>query len=337
MHSDTASPIERFVFGQDDVAAIRDRLSGYLSRHVGSGIADVLFRAGRIDAVWAVRTDDGRDLVVKAHRPPVDPTVLHANTRAQTLLAEAGFPCPVPVSGPDSFDGLALSTQTLITAGEPVSGREPGIRRAMATGLAEHVDILRRSPDLVTLVGPGPAWCRYQDGPWPTPHDSIFDFSTTPPDFRWLDDFAAAAADRLNQSRGDRPVLTGHADWYGGNLRFDGDHLVAAFDWDLFADTESVIAGVSAGSYTASATSGAGLPTPDEVAAFLIDYDSVRPRHFSADEQRTAAAAASWTIAYNARCELAMLPSGTDSGPTLELIRRNQDRYLDLTWARVGR
>jgi Phosphotransferase enzyme family len=332
MNNDAVSPLERYVLGQGDVAAIRDRLSRYLGRYVGSGISDVLFRAGRIDAVWAVHTDDGRDLVVKAHRQPVDLSVLQANTRAQNLLAGAGFPCPVPVSGPDRFDGLALSTQTLIAAGEPVSGREPGIRRAMAIGLAEHVDVLRSSPDLVSLVGPGPAWCRYQHGPWPTPHDSIFDFSATPADFGWLDSFATAAADRLNQSRPRSPVLVGHADWYCGNLRFDGDRLVAAFDWDLFADTEPVIAGMSAGAYTASGTSGAGLPTPDEVAAFLIDYDTVRPQRFSADEQRTAAAAASWTIAYNARCELAMLTPEADSGPTLELTQRNQNRYLGLTW-----
>jgi hypothetical protein len=133
----------------------------------------------------------------------------------------------------------------------------------------------------------------------------------------------------LNDQDGHDETVVGHADWYSGNLRFDGDRLVAAFDWALTADTEAVIAGLSAGSYTAGGSSAGGLPTPDEVAAFLLDYDSVRTRPFAPRQQRVVAGAASWVIAYNARCELSLLGA---SAPTVELAHRDRNRYLALRW-----
>ena len=53
----------------------RDRL--------GSAIADVRFRAGRIDAVWGVGLQDSRAVVIKAHRTPVDLRAAKATIDAQ--------------------------------------------------------------------------------------------------------------------------------------------------------------------------------------------------------------------------------------------------------------
>ncbi|MDX6264566.1 MAG: hypothetical protein QOH84_6254 [Kribbellaceae bacterium] len=326
------SGCERAIFGDTSAEAIADLLDRYLTRALGSPLAEIKFRAGRIDSVWAVRTGDERELIVKAHRPPVDLTARHATSTAQRLLADAGFPCPRPASGADQFEGLVLSAETLLPAGRPRSGRHPGVRRSIAAGLAEHVEILRGHPELVPQVGAGPAWCQYQAGPWPTPHDSIFDFRTTPDGYSWLDGFARAAADRLISPARRDPVVIGHADWYGGNLRFDGDDLVAAFDWDLVADTEPVIAGLSAAGYTDSGSDAPDLPSPDDVVAFLTDYEAATSRSFSSAGQRTAMAAASWVIAYNARCDLSMLAGEPRPGSPLDLARRHRDRYLDLTW-----
>jgi len=82
------------------------------------------------------------------------------------------------------------SAETLLVEGSPGDPREPGTRMAMLKGLAEHIDILRAGRDLVSTAGSGPAWCRYHAGPWPTPHDTIFDFTVTPDGFGWLDEFA---------------------------------------------------------------------------------------------------------------------------------------------------
>lgn len=247
MASEPVRGPEQAVFGENNAGAIAGRLAGYLARHLGTGLAEVLFRAGRIDAVWGVRTDDGRDIVIKAHRAPVDLPAREATVAAQRILVAAGFPCPVPLSGPDRFDGLVLSAETLIGGGVVESGRRPGARRAMAGGLA-------------------------------------------------------------------------------------ADRLVAAYDWDLFADTEAVIAGMSAGSYTTVGSDGGTPPTPDEVAAFLRDYDGFRARPFTAGEQHTAAATAAWALAYVARCELGMLPAGSSSAPALDLIRWHGREYLAVAW-----
>jgi hypothetical protein len=326
------SGTERAIFGDVSVEAIADLLDRYLTRELGSPLAEILFRAGRVDAVWAVRSGDEREIIVKAHRQPVDLTARHATATAQRLLADAGFPCPQPASGPDQFEGLVLSAETLMTAGRPGSGRQPSVRRSIAAGLAEHVEILRGHPELTPQVGPGPAWCQYQSGPWPTPHDPIFDFRTTPDGYSWLDSFARTAADRLIRPTRHDPIVIGHADWYGGNLRFDGDRLVAAFDWDLVADTEPVIAGLSAAAYTDSGSDASDLPSPDDVVDFLIDYEAATSRSFSKSQQRVAAAAASWVIAFNARCELSMLVGQSRPGSPLELARLHRDRYLELTW-----
>jgi hypothetical protein len=326
------SGTERAIFGDlggDEVAELLDR---YLRRHLGTGLSGVLFRSGRIDVVWAVQAEDGRAMVIKVHRQPLDLAERRAATRAQRLLAGAGFPCPEPLSGPDRVNGLFLSVETLLAVGRACSGREAGIRRSIAAGLAEHIEILRREPELVSSAGRGPAWCRYQGGPWPTPHDPIFDFRTTPPGFAWLDEFARAAAGRLVDAGQGECAVVGHADWYAGNLRFDGDRIVAALDWDLVADNEAMVVGMSAGSYTASSTSSAGLPRPDEVAAFLMDYDGFRSHPFSGSQQETAAAAAGWAIAFNARCELSLLTGVPAPGSALDLAAGQHDSYLELRW-----
>lgn len=83
---------------------------------------------------------------------------------------------------------------------------------------------------------------------------------------------------------------------------------MAAYDWDsLVADSEPVIAGFAAGSYTASNPVGSDAPTPTEVAAFLREYADRRPTAFTSSGRTAASAAATWVLAYNARCELSQL------------------------------
>jgi hypothetical protein len=83
-----------------------------------------------------------------------------------------------------------------------------------------------------------------------------------------------------------RPPSTLSAPWLAGT-----------FDWEFIADTEAVIAGFTASCYAASPTGGGGLSTPEEVAAFLQDYEEVRVDPLSERERRAAAAAAAWILA----------------------------------------
>lgn len=332
MSADELSSTERALVGDPGLGGLRRLFDDYARRRLGSSVAAVIFRSGRIDAVWGVRLDDGREVVIKIHRPPVDLTVRAASVDVQRRLVAAGFPCPTPISGPDDFRGMVLSTEALIADGDSADGRDPATRRAIAVGLARHIAVLASAEDLAELimvVGKGPAWNRYENGPWPTPHDTIFDFTRTPVEFRWLDQLATEASAQILEHRGSDVVL-GHGDWYGGNLLVRNGEVSATYDWDLIADTEAVIAGMAAACYAASSTAGGGLSTPDEVAAFLTDYHQLRP--FSVDEQRAAAGAATWILCFNARCGVSMLDGEPAPGSAISLLREHHADYLGLHW-----
>ncbi len=92
--------------------------------------------------------------------------------------------------------------------------------------------------------------------------------------------------------------------------------------------------GLCAGSFTSGGTAGADTPTSAEMTAFLCDYEDLRPRPFSGPQQRTVAAAITWVLAYNARCEVSLLPTGASArkGFPLEALSTHGDGLLDLRW-----
>ena len=325
------SDTERAVHGAVTLPELHAFLDAWARDRLGSAIADVRFRAGRIDAVWGVELEDSRAVVIKAHRTPVDLGAAQATIDAQRALAAAGFPCPVPLAGPDEVEGRVLTAETLIVGARP-DGRDPAIRRLLADGLSRHIRMLRARPDLLRRAGSGPSWCRYQSGPWPVPHDTIVDFRAPLAGFQWLDTFGQRAADQILNNREAERTVVGHADWYAGNTAVVEGQLVGTFDWELVADSEAVIAGFTASAYASSATAGGGLSTPPEVAAFLHDYEEVRGQPFSTRERRTAAAAAAWILAFNARWQAALIVHSSCDHATIALVQEHQEDYLSLSW-----
>jgi Ser/Thr protein kinase RdoA (MazF antagonist) len=323
------SDTERAVYGSVTAPELRAFLDAWARQRLGSAIARVLFRAGRIDVVWGVELADGRAAVIKTHRPPADLDAIRVANDAQRVLSEAGFPCAVPLAGPDQVDGRALTAETLVDGDTP-DGRDPGSRLLLAGGLARHISILRYRSDFVRRAGSGPSWCHYQGGPWPVPHDTMVDFRSTPGGFAWLDTFGQRAADQIVAHRDASNVVVGHADWYAGNTAVAGGALIGTFDWELVADTEAVIAGFAAACYSASSTGGGGLSTPEEVALFLRDYDTVRGRPLGGRERRTAAGAAAWILAFNARWQVGLIDHGLCHEETVSLVRDRGDDYLTL-------
>lgn len=333
MTAETASGLERAIFGEVDVRHIDDWLDRHITGRLGKGVNRVLFRTGRIGAVYGLQLLDGTDVVVKVPRgtPAIEP--LAAAVGCQRHLAEHHYPCPTPLDGPAVTDGRVAVIETLLDVGETGDIRQDATRRAAAASLAQQVALLRDLSAFAAALTDPPAWARYRDGPWPVPHDSIFDFTDTPAGFGWLDDLAAAAASRAMSAPG--PTVIGHSDWYVGNLRFAEGAMVAAYDWDsLVADTEPVIAGFAAGSYTAGNATGPSAPTPAEVGDFLRDYASRRPAPFTAPGRAAAAAAATWVLAYNARCELTHIPRGGNpvDGSSLSVLAQAGHHYLTLRW-----
>jgi hypothetical protein len=325
------SDTERAVYGSVTGPELQAFLDAWATDRLGSAIANVRFRTGRIDVVWGVDLRDGRAVVIKTHRAPVDLEATRVAGDAQRVLAEAGFPCALPLAGPDEVGGRVLTAETLIEGSAP-DGRDPAGRLLLAGGLARHIELLRARPDFVPRAGTGPSWCRYQDGPWPVPHDTLVDFRSTPAGYAWLDTFGRRAAEQILTHRDAERVVVGHADWYAGNTAVAGNTLTGTFDWELVADTEPVIAGFAAACYAASSTGGGGLSTPAEVAAFLQDYDAVRHQPLAGAERRTAAGAAAWILAFNARWQVGLIEHGLCDESTVALARDRGAEYLALTW-----
>jgi Ser/Thr protein kinase RdoA (MazF antagonist) len=301
------SGIERAFFGSVSVAALDDWLAATARERLGVDVAEILFRSGRIDAVYGLRLADERKVVLKVHRPPVDVDGLAANQEVLGYLASTGYPCPEPVDGPITRGEHVVTIETLLEGGTPADGRVPEVRRALAGAFAEHVRRLRAVAHLGPKLAAGPAWTRYEGGPWPTPHDPIFDFTTTPAAFAWLDDVARTAADELLALRGrDAPVI-GHGDWYDGNAHVEGERIVAVFDWDLMTEAEAVLAGLAATAYLH-----AGAPTAAEASAYLRDLEDARGKPYTDLQRRAASAAGRWVLAFNARCELSLLGNRDD-------------------------
>jgi hypothetical protein len=98
------------------------------------------------------------------------------------------------------------------------------------------------------------------------------------------------------------PCVLGHADFEAQNLRWHGQEMWAVHDWDSLAyQPEAALAGAASGAFAS-----AGPPTlaPIESSeAFLIAYQNIRERLFTAVEGEIAWAASLWMAAYNAREE----------------------------------
>src|SRR5512132_1753092 len=144
---------------------------------------------------------------------------------------------------------------------------------------------------------PNPRWVRWDhtdSGLWPA--------------IRELDDrdqgavpaYVVDTADRVRKRMlaADLPCVLGHADFEAQTLRWHGRDVWAVHDWDSLAwQPEAALAGAASGAFAS-----AGPPTLapiDSSEAFLVAYQNIRGRLFTAVEQEIAWAASLWMAAYN--------------------------------------
>jgi aminoglycoside phosphotransferase (APT) family kinase protein len=298
---DDISGAQRAILGVDTAGEVRDWVDRHVRDQLGAGVDEVLFTAGDIGAVFALRLTDGREVVVKALRPGADLPQLGAVVRAQNLLAASGFGCARVLGGPSTTDGVLAVVEERLTCTSSGSPHDPAARAAMAVALATQIDVLRDFDGTDLLTSP-PAWALWSEGAWPTPHDPIFDFSSRVPGYEWVDETADAAAAVLREADQERRVV-GHSDWVWQNVCVQDGRFVAGYDWDsLVFAPEPMVVGFSAGAFSQGSPTPPDAPTALEVAAFLDDYEQVRA--FSPAERRTAEAAATWVRCYSARCQL---------------------------------
>jgi hypothetical protein len=278
------------------VDALPDWLPAWCLDQLGDEPTEVLFRLQQVSMVFGLRLAGGTDVVVKAR---ADDGRVPSCVAAQARLAERGFPCARPLTPVTGVGSLAVHAEEFRPGGEVLHGDSPDVAacyaEVFARLMAELADV-SVAPPL-----PNPPWVRWDhtdSGVWPA-IDVLDnrDQSVVP---AYVADTAERARRRILAAG--LPCVLGYADFEAQNLRWHGRQVWAVHDWDSLAwQPEAALAGAASGAFAS-----AGPPTLaplESSAAFLMAYQHLRGRLFTAVEQEVAWAASVWIAAYNAREE----------------------------------
>ncbi len=301
--------VELDVFGTADAAIIARTIDVLVRAQLGSGVAGYLCYGASVGSTHGVQLEDGRRVVVKV-RPPaetnpdlaLDRDALVQIVGLQRVLADAGFPCPMPLVGPVAVANGLATIERYVDVGEQRDAHAPEVRRLLALGLHAHMSIL--APFVGTS---GPTHFRVPDDRlFPQPHGRLFHPSDADEDTGWVRALARRARDIAEATMS--PACLGHCDWRVEHVRFSGDEIVATYDWDSIARAPELrIVGVVAHGFTADWSQDAirRVPTIDGILGFIADYEHARGRPFTAAEHRGARAWAVYSIAYGAWISIA--------------------------------
>lgn len=249
---------------------------------------EVHFRLSHLSEVVGVRLADGRDVVVKRRADEVRRT-RHC-VDAQRLLAEQGFPCPMPLTEVVFSGTMAVHAERLVGGGDVESADSPAAAEKSAVLLADLVGRLA-ALDLPPPL-PNPAWVAW---------DSLPEPQATSDAPAWIEDTSRRVRAKLVGCR--LPPVLGHADWEAQNMRWLRGEPLAVHDWDSLAWLpEAALVGTAAGVFASH-----GEPTLAPIessAAFLDAYERARDNRFSSYEREIAWAASLWVALRNARDEL---------------------------------
>jgi hypothetical protein len=273
-----------------------DWLPAWCLDHLGGKPAEVLFQHQSISTVFGLRLAGGADVVVKS-RP--DDGRVEACVEAQARLAERDFPCARPLTPVVRVGSLAVHAEQFRPGGDMLAGDSPDV----AVHYAEVFAWLMTELADVTVAPPlpSPRWARWDhtdSGLWPA-----IDFlderdqSVVP---GYVVDTAERARKRILAA--DLPCVLGHADFEAQNLRWHRLQVWTVHDWDSLAwQPEAALVGAASGAF---ANGGPPTLAPVESSeAFLVAYQDIRGRMFTAEEQEVAWAASLWPAAHNARWE----------------------------------
>jgi hypothetical protein len=274
-----------------------DWLPAWCLDHLGGEPVGVLFELRQVSLVFGLRLAGGKDVVIKAR---ADDGRAVSCVAAQARLAEREFPCARPLTPVIGVGSLAVHAEEFRPGGEVLHGDSPDIAMRCAQVFAQLMAELAG----VTVAPPlpNPPWVRWDhadSGVWPA-----IDFL----DSRDQSVVPACVVETAERARGrllaaGLPCVLGHADFEAQNLRWQGREVWAVHDWDSLAwQPEAALAGAASGAFSRDA----GPPTlaPIESSeAFLVAYQDIRGRLFTAVELAIAWAASLWMAAYNAREE----------------------------------
>jgi hypothetical protein len=290
------------VFGACDIVLsvplddLPDWLLAWCLDHLGGEPVGVLFQLQQVSMVFGLRLACGSDVVVKAR---ADDRRVVSCVAAQARLAERRFPCARPLTPVVGVGALAVHAEEFRPGGEVLQGDSPDIAVRCAEVFAQLMAELAG----VTVAPPlpNPPWVRWdhtESGAWPA-----IDFL----DDRDQSVVPAYVVETAVRTRGrllaaSLPCVLGHADFEAQNLRWQGRLVWAVHDWDSLAwQPEAALVGAASGSFAS-----AGPPTLAPIESsevFLVAYQDIRGRLFTAVELEIAWAASVWMAAYNAREE----------------------------------
>ena len=257
---------------------------------MGSGVAVVRWFREGTGLVWGVDLEDGRAVVLKAHRHEMaSDDHLGGFLAVQRRVAAVHAWAPMPLAGPAPLGDRVAVAEALLDGGVPAS---------------DHATMAGALRDLVAASGePPPGLFKLWSFTtlWPPPHQEQIDLQA--PGGEWIDDIASDARERMARAA-DAPLVVGHVDWRCEHVLVDPRtaEVLAVHDWDsLTWGPEAWIAGSAAVCWTvdfnAADGSTARWPSTEESAAFLAAYDP--DGRLDAEQVR---AAGDYHLAYIARC-----------------------------------
>ena len=271
-------------------------VAAWCTHRLGAGPAEVLFRAGHLSAVVGLRLTDGRQIVVKARPPSIR---VRGCVAVQQALAQAGFPCPQPLAGPEPVAGWLVTAEQCRHGGGQL---EDGADAAeLFAGLLAKLIALAPPVASVPSLAPSPPWVGWdRPGPelWPEADDRDQDLNQHPGP-GWLDHLAMGVRSRLAELP--LPLVVGHGDWESQNIRWHGRRPWVVHDWDsVVAQPEAAIAGQAAAVWPAASGPGEAASIA-QTEQFLAAYQQARGRPWTLVERHASWAAGLWVRAFNAK------------------------------------
>jgi len=293
------------ILGTDDVAVIEHEISAFCREHLGQGVARVRYASFSAGAGLGLVLEDGQSVFLKVCSPAISLESLETVHVIQNALANRGFPAPRVLMSPRPCMIGNGSVMEWCDRGAQLDGHSVPVRRALATALAQLVTLATPFADL-------PGLPRHEfpaNSAFGPAHNILFDFQATGRGAEWIDEIAIASAHIAQRAL--TTVVVGHRDWSMHNLRLQADAcgnpaVSVVYDWDsLVLARETDIVGMAAAIFTATWDLDVvpRFPRREEMAAFVAEYEDAAGHCFSASEWECIGAAATYMLAYVARCE----------------------------------
>ncbi|SDN67590.1 hypothetical protein SAMN04487897_10444 [Paenibacillus sp. yr247] len=324
------------ILGTANAEEIVSEINNFCENNLGSATSSCLYLGFSVGASFGLALENGNNIFLKVHKPTSTKTItaiskesLTAMSRVQKSLAESGFPCPAVILDPMEL-GVGIATvDVFATPGEINDAHNPEIRRAIAKTL---VELIRRTEPHKRMHDLTNGQFCSSKTLYPIPHNALFNFDKKSKDAEWIDAIAANAKKTVIHINGH--IVLGHVDWSLKHFRFENNEVVMIYDWDsLKLEDELNILGIAAATFTTTWDIPIKItPSQEESYHFVKEYELFRGKTFSMEEMTKISAAATYCLAYVARCEYALDPKNKNYEGSFRHALHSMvgDNYLNL-------